>query len=46
MLLLAAELLSIVVCLGSAAGELSPVDTTDGLVLGKLCGAMRASAAV
>ena len=46
MLLLAAELLSIVVCLGSAAGELSPVDTIDGLVHGKLCGAMRASAAV
>ena len=45
MLLLAAELLSISVCLGSAEGELGPFDTTDGLVRGKLYGAMRASAA-
>ena len=46
MLLLAPQLLSIAVCLGCAKSKLDPVNTTDGLVLGKLNGAMRASAAV
>ena len=46
MLLLAAELLSIVVCLGSAQGELGTVDSINGLAYHKLYGAMRASAAV
>ena len=46
MLLLAPELLSIAVCSGLAQADLGPVDTTNGLVRYKLCGAVRASAAV
>ena len=46
MLLLAPELLSIAVCSGSAQAGFSPVNTINGLVRGKLYGAMRASAAV
>ena len=46
MLLLAAELLSIVVCLGSAQGEVSAVDSINGLAYHKLYGVMRASVAV
>ena len=46
MLLLAAELLSIAVCVGSAGSELGPVDTTNELAHHKLYGAVRASAAV
>ena len=44
MLLLAPELRSITVCLASAAGELGPIDMTNGLILGKLYGFARASA--
>ena len=46
MLLLAPELLAIVLCAGSVESELDPVNIIDGLVLGKLNGAVRASAAV
>ena len=46
MLLLAAELLSIPVCAGPAKSELGPVDIIAGLVLGRLYGAVRASAAM
>ena len=46
MLLLAAELLSVAVRAGPAESELGPVDTITGLVLGKLYGAVRASAAM
>ena len=42
----AAELLLIAVCAGPDESELGPVDTIGGLVLGKLYGAVRASAAV
>ena len=44
MVLLAPELRSITVCLGSAAGELGPIDIAHGLILGKLYGFARASA--
>ena len=44
MLLLAPELLAIAVCAGSAESELSPIDTTDGLINDKLYGAARANA--
>ena len=44
MLLLAPQLLLIAVCLGSAESKLDPINIIDGLVLGKLNGAVRASA--
>jgi hypothetical protein len=46
MLLLAPELLSIAVCVGSAGSELGPVDTINGLARHKLYSAVRASAVV
>jgi len=46
MLLLAPQLLLIAVCLGSAESKLDPINIINGLVLGKLNGAVRASAAM
>ena len=46
MLLLAPELLAIALCAESAESELGPVDIINGLIAGKLHGAVRASAAV
>ena len=46
MLLLASDLLAIALCIGSDGSELGPVDTTLGVIVAKLHGAPRSSAAV
>ena len=46
MLLLAPELLAITVCAGSAEIELGPINSMDGLIIDKLEGAVRVSAAL
>ena len=46
MLLLAPELLSIALCAGLVGSELGPIDSMDKLMIDKLEGAVRMSAAL
>ena len=46
MLLLAPEQLSIALCAGSVGSELGPISSMDGLIIDKLEGAVRVSAAL